>query len=137
MKTSLLSAAAIGCALALAGCNTIGASVGSTVGSAAGAAIGAQVSPSTITKAQGYAKTACAILPAAESLRELYAASNGALATASSLADVACRALTAGVAYTADARVPVPQNRPRKGEPVSGTAVVNGRPVQVIGTVAK
>ena len=133
MKTSLLSAVAIGCALALAGCNTIGASVGSTVG----AAIGAQVSPSTITKAQSYAKTACSFLPAAESLREIYAASNGALSTASSLADVACRALTTGTAYTADARVPVPPPRPRKGEPVSGTAVVNGKPVQVTGTVAK
>lgn len=137
MKTSLLSAAAIGCALALAGCNTLGASVGSTVGSAAGAAIGAEVSPTTITKAQGYAKTACAILPAAESLRELYAASNGALSTASSLADVACRALTAGVTYTADAPVPTPPKRPRKGEPVSGTAVVNGKPVQVTGAATK
>lgn len=137
MTTSLLSAAAIGCALALTGCNSTGSVIGAQIGSAAGSAVGSQISPTTITKAQGYAKAACAVLPAAESLRELYAASNGALATASSLADVACRALTAGVAYTADARVPVPQNRPRKGEPVSGTAVVNGRPVQVTGTVAK
>ena len=137
MKTSLLSAVAVGCALALSGCNTLGVSVGSTVGSAAGAAIGSQISPTTITKAQSYAKAACSLLPAAESLRELYAASNGALSTASSLADVACRALTAGIAYTAETRAPVPPRRSRKGEAVSGTVVVNGKPVQVTGTVAK
>jgi hypothetical protein len=132
----LAFAGALSCALVLAGCSSTGTVIGSTIGSAAGGAIGAQVSPSTITKAQSYAKVACAILPAAESLRELYAASNGALATASSLADVACRALTAGAAYTAD-MPPLPPRRPRKGAPVQGAAVVNGKPVPITGTIAK
>ena len=135
-RRTLSRVAAIGClALALASCSTTGATIGSTIGSAAGAAVGSQVSSSTISKAQSYARAACAILPAAESLRELYAASNGALATASSLADVACRALRAGTTYAAD--MPVPPRRPRKGELVQGTAVVNGKPVAVSGRVAK
>ena len=137
MKTSLFSAVAIGCALALAGCNTVGAGIGSTIGSAAGAAVGSQLSTSTITKAQSYAKVACSVLPAADSLRELYAASNGTLQSASSIAELACRAFLAGTVYTAETRVPLPPRRSRKGEAVSGTAVVNGTPVQVTGTVAK
>lgn len=133
MKTSLLSAVAIGCALAQAGCQSV------TPAEIDLAFASAKV---TAAKVASVAKTVDAdvchgIVPAAESVGAILAAADGTIATVEAAVGLACKALDVGVAYTAETSVPVPPRRPRKGEAVSGTVVVNGKPVQVTGTVAK
>ena len=133
MKTSLFSAAAIGCALALAGCQSV------TPAKIELAFASAKV---TAAKIASVAKTVDAdvchgIVPAAESVGAILAAADGTVATVEAAVGLACKALDVGVAYAAETGKPVPPRRPRKDEPVTGTAVVNGKPVAVTGTVAK
>lgn len=132
--TRLIRACAVACALTipLAGCVS-GRSV-STVASNVG------IPSSLVTKAQTYAKAACGILPAAESVASIFAAASGTTASAEELATIACQALTLKAAYVADgpqaARQPAPA-RAKPGATVTGTAIINGKPVPVTGVVTK
>ncbi len=133
MKTSLLSAAAMGCALALAGCQSV------TPAKIDLAFASAKV---TAAKVASVANTVDAdichgIVPAAESVGAILAAADGTIATVEAAVGLACKALDVGVAFTADTGTPVPPRRPAKGATITGTAVVNGKPVQITGTVAK
>ena len=130
MKTSLLSAVAIGCALALAGCQsakTVAATDYSTVKADA---------KSVATAVKAGIQARCSVDPTGSSVTALLDAANGSL-TVQDLIVAGCAAFGVVSAYTAETRAPLPPRRSRKGEPVSGTAVVNGKPVQVTGTVAK
>lgn len=140
MIRSLRAAAASACMLAIAACAgspVTGGSVATSTGSTTITVESTKLSQ-LVAKAQGYAKVACGILPAAQSLAGIFAAGNGTIATASELAEIACSALTSQVAYAVEAGAPpLPPRKPRKGATVTGTAVVNGQPVAVTGTVVK
>lgn len=124
MLSRTLAVAAVACALA--GCVSVSASSPPT-----GALPAAQTA---IGAVQTAARTYCGTVPTAESVEALLGAAAGAY-TVQNIAAIACGGFRAVSAFTAETDRPARKRRLRKGEVVTGTAVVNGRAVPVTGTV--